>query len=34
MSNRELETIKVNLLCNGYTEEEARAIIEIILLSL
>lgn len=34
MTNRELESIKVNLLATGYTEEEAAEIIRIILLSL
>lgn len=34
MTKRELETIKTNLLTSGYTEEEARKIVEIILLSL
>lgn len=34
MSSRELETIKTNLLATGYTEEEAAAIIKIIIMSL
>lgn len=34
MTKRELEAIKINLLCSGYTEEEAAEIIKIILLSL
>lgn len=34
MSKKEIETIKINLLATGYTEEEAAEIIRIILLSL
>ena len=34
MSKQQLDTIKTNLLAEGYTEEEANEIIKIILLSL
>lgn len=34
MSTQEINTILVNLTCSGYTEEEAREIIKIILMSL
>lgn len=34
MSKREIEAIRTNLLCTGYTEEEAQRIINIILMSL
>lgn len=34
MTKKEIETIRINLLCAGYTEEEAQSIINIILISL